>query len=331
MRTSFLSAWRRPAALALALVCAALPAAARDLPADTVVEAPGPEGPLQGALLSPASPTAPPVLLVPGSGPTDRDGNSTQGLKTDAYKLLAEALARRGIPSLRIDKRGMYGSAAAVADANAVTIADYADDVRTWMGTLLHGGAACVWLAGHSEGAVVVLAAAQDPRDVCGVILLAAPGRSLDAVIAGQLRTALPDPALRRRADAALADLKAGKRVDTDGMPPALLAIFRPQVQDFLIDAIGYDPAELTAGLEVPALIVQGGRDLQVSEADAERLAAADPQARLVELPQVNHVLKRVPGAGRAANLATYGDPSLPVAPGVVEAVAGFVAAHPPK
>src|SRR5580658_7350269 len=107
------------AAMMLALATAASPAGS---PIETVVEAPGPAGPLRGTMLSPLGATGPAVLIIPGSGPTDRDGNNARGVKGSIYKLLAEGLAARGITTVRIDKRGMFGSAAAAADANAVTI-----------------------------------------------------------------------------------------------------------------------------------------------------------------------------------------------------------------
>ena len=112
-------------------------------------------------------------------------------------------------------------------------------------------------------------------------------------------------------------------------MNPGLLPLFAPQVQPFLMNLLSYDPAALVAKLRLPVLIVQGERDLQVSVADAERLAAADPAAKLVLLPDVNHVLKAVSSNERNVNFATYADPSLPLAPGVVDAVAGFVTASP--
>jgi len=96
-------------------------------------------------------------------------------------------------------------------------------------------------------------------------------------------------------------------------------------VQDFLIDDLRYDPASLAASLKLPLLILQGERDLQVSVADAKKLAAAQPKARLVLLPAMNHVLKDVATDDRAANFATYADSSLPVDPGLVDAIAAFV------
>jgi pimeloyl-ACP methyl ester carboxylesterase len=128
-------------------------------------------------MLAPGSGAAPVVLIIPGSGPTDRDGNSPWGVKAASYRLLAEALAEKGLA------------------------------------------------------------------------------------------------------------------------------------------------AKLIAGFEGPVLIVQGGRDLQIKVADAERLRAAE----LVVLAKVNHVLKEVETDDVRANAAAYADPSLPIAPGLVDAVAAFV------
>jgi pimeloyl-ACP methyl ester carboxylesterase len=85
------------------------------------------------------------------------------------------------------------------------------------------------------------------------------------------------------------------------------------------------DPPKLAASLTFPLLIVQGDQDLQVKVQDAQALAAAQPKAKLAIVPGVNHVLKVPSGEGRAQNMAAYADPSLPVAPAVIDAVAGFV------
>src|SRR5262245_15965848 len=124
------------------------------------IQIPGPEGSLAGTLLAPGTPSAPVVLIIPGSGPTDRDGNGPAGLMASTYRLLAEGLVTRGIASVRIDKRGLFGSRAAVTDPNSVTIDDYAADVRAWVSAIRdRTGAPCVWVLGHSEGGLVALVA----------------------------------------------------------------------------------------------------------------------------------------------------------------------------
>lgn len=293
--------------------------------ASAAITAPGPQGPLEGTLLD-AGKSAPVVLIIPGSGPTDRDGNNPLGVTAAPYRLLAEALAAKGVSSARIDKRGMFGSKAAVADANKVTIADYAADTHNWVEAIhKRTGAKCVWVLGHSEGALVALASAQNPDGMCGVILVSGAGRRMSDIIREQLRANPANAPVLDSAMAAIDSLEQGRHVDVTDMHPALQRLFAPQVQDFLIDMFRQDPARLAAAVKLPMLIVQGERDVQISVADAKALATAQPKARLVLIPAMNHVLKDVASDDRAANVATYADPSLPVDSTAVDAIASFV------
>lgn len=291
------------------------------------LEVAGPKGPLAGTLLRPAGAQSAAALILPGSGPTDRDGNNPLGVKAAPYRLLAEGLAAQGIATLRIDKRGMFGSAKAVPDANAVTIPDYVTDTAAWVAKLRETtGTPCVWLIGHSEGGLIALAAAaESPEGVCGLVLVAAPGRPLGEVIRGQMRANPFNAPLLPAAEAAIDALTAGKRVDPATLPQPLLPLFNPAVQGFLMSAFALDPAALAAKVKLPLLIVQGCKDIQVPVADAERLAAANPAAKLAVLPGVNHVLKDAGGDSRADNVATYAAPDLPLGTGVVATIAGFI------
>lgn len=308
----------------------ASPQAAAATPLSTEVEAPGPLGPLRGTMLAPAGASRAAMIMVPGSGPTDRDGNNPAGVRAATMRLLAEGLAANGITSIRIDKRGMFGSGGAVADANRVSIPDYVEDVRQWvMVARERTGASCVWVLGHSEGGLVALAAGQQPEGLCGLVLVSTAGRPIGTILREQLRANPANAPLLGQAIPAIDSLEAGRRVDTANLHPALMPLFAPPVQDYLINLMSYDPARLAGSVRLPMLIVQGLRDLQVTQADAEGLAAANSAARLVLLSDTNHVLKAVPADDRAMNAATYGDPSLPLAPGVVEAIAGFVTRPP--
>ena len=289
------------------------------------VTAPGPQGPLEGTYLD-AGKHTPVVLIIPGSGPTDRDGNNPLGITAAPYRLLAEALATQAVSSVRIDKRGLGGSKGAVADGNKVTIADYVTDTHNWIAAIRkRTGVKCVWVLGHSEGSLVALAAAQQPDGMCGVISVSGAGRKLSDVIRDQLRANPANAPLLDQAMAALDTLEKGQHVDVSGMNPALLRLFAPQVQDFLIDDFRHDPAKLAASLKLPLLIVQGERDIQISAADARALAAAQPKAKLVLVPAMNHVLKDVANDDRSANVATYSDSSLPVDSTLIDAIGSFV------
>jgi alpha-beta hydrolase superfamily lysophospholipase len=110
------------------------------------------------------------------------------GIKAATYRLLAEGLAAHGIATVRIDKRGLFASAAAAPDANAVTIRSYADDVHTWVSSIRYQtGARCIWLLGHSEGGLVALAASQAGSDICGLVLVSTAGRPISEVLKSQL------------------------------------------------------------------------------------------------------------------------------------------------
>ncbi len=285
---------------------------------------PGPHGPLAGTLVDPGR-NAPAVILIPGSGPTNRDGDNPAGVAGGVYRQLADQLAARGIATLRIDKRGMFGSKAAIPDANAVTIADYAADVHGWARLMRARGKRCVWLAGHSEGGLVALAAGQQARGICGLVLLAAPGRPLGTILRAQLRPKLP-PAMYAQADSAIARLERHERVDPATLPAPLAVLFNASVQGFMIDLVTSDPARLAATTRLPMLVVQGDTDLQVGVEDAQRLAAAHRGARLVIVPGVNHVWRKAP-LDPAANFAAYRNATARIDPAVAEAIAAFVKA----
>ncbi len=217
-------------------------------PVESWIDAPGPAGALKGVLLTPAKP-GPALLIIPGSGQTDHDGNSPAGLRAGTYRLLAEGLAAHGITSLRIDKRGLFASRAAVPDADAVTIGDYAADVHAWIGVLrARTGQSCVWLLGHSEGGLVALVAADGRPDVCGVVLVATPGRPYGEVLRAQLHANPANAPLLAQADGAIDALEAGRHYDTAEMHPALRPLFRLAVQGFLISAFAVDPVKRGGG-----------------------------------------------------------------------------------
>lgn len=312
------------AALALAVAVVAAPV-------ESFVEIPGGPGPLKATILAPATGSrAPAIVILPGSGPTDRDGGNPYGVKAATYRLLAEGLAARGVTTLRMDKRGMFASGAAAADPNAVTVDILAADANAWAAKLKsETGANCAWLLGHSEGGLVALIAAQSGKDLCGLILVSTSGRPYGEVLRAQIK-ANPNnpPEIVAATDKAIDALTAGRKFAASDVPAPLLRLFHPAIQDFLIAAFRRDPAALGRAYEGPMLVLQGATDLQITVADAKVLAAAQPRAKLVVLDDVNHVLKTAP-ADRAANMATYADPSLPLAPGVVEAIADFVSGQP--
>jgi len=278
-------------------------------------------GKLSGTYLNAGSAT-PIVIIVPGSGPTDQDGNN-QGFISNALKFLAQGLADNGISSVRVDKRGMFASKDA-GDPNKVSVEIYAEDYRNWVKTATEAhGQDCAYLLGHSEGGLIVTAAAIDQDNVCGVITLAAPGRRLSDVLREQLKANPANAIIMDDAMAALTEMENGNNVDVSKMHPALLNLLAPAIQDYLISLFQVDPAALLAQVSAPKLVVQGSHDIQVTVEDAQRLADKSG-ARLVVLDGITHILKSGPEE-RMANILSYNSPDKPIDDGVVLAITEFV------
>lgn len=291
------------------------------------ISAVGPSGQLWGTIAGASQPNQPIALIIPGSGPTDRDGNSPLGVSAATYRLLAEGLADRGIATVRIDKRGMFGSASAAADPNNVTLEDYVRDTSAWMDAIRkRTGARCIWLLGHSEGGLVALeAGSRLPDHICGLILISTAGRPLGEVLKSQIRENPANANILAQAESAIDTLMSGHHVAAASLDPSLAPLFKPEVQGFLISILSVDPIELIRTIEKPILIVQGDRDLQVKRSDAERLKRAASSAILATLPNTNHVLKRVDSDDVGANFATYSNPNLPLSAGVIDTISQFI------
>ena len=285
-----------------------------------VIHIKGKAGTLGGVAMAPAGHIRAAAIIIPGSGAIDHDGNGPE-IETNLYAELATALAAKGVATIRVDKRGLFLSAGAGVDPNAVSVEDYAADTGAWIDAArARFHRPCVWLIGHSEGGLVALAAAGQFGHVCGLVLLATPGVPMGDVLREQLAQHLAGTPLQQQAEAAIAALEAGRAPDTKAMDPHLAPLFRPAVQKLLISEFAIDPAELAKSLKMPVTVVRGGRDIQVSGADMAPFGKDGGQVRLVTLPDVNHAFKAV-GPGLAQNLAAYHDPKLPLGPGVVAAV----------
>lgn len=298
--------------------------------AEKELTAVGPFGPLVGSLAAPQFAGEPVVIVIPGSGPTDRDGNNHLGVRAATYRLLADGLKAEGVASLRIDKRGMFASKAAAPDANAVTVDEYVKDVGAWIDAVRQQTTlGKVFLFGHSEGGLIALAAASRFCErIAGLILAATPGRSLGDVILEQLQASGADDVSIDCAAAVIAALKAGQSYETTNLPQPIAHLFHQSVQGYLTSFLGVDPLFLISQCRLPMLIMQGEWDLQINMTDAQKLKQHSAEAILVILPRTTHVLKQATSQNRAANLATYSDPNLPLAPGLIKTIADFVRAN---
>jgi hypothetical protein len=277
---------------------------------------------MSGTLLKPEGVTRPPVvLLIAGSGPTDRNGNQF-GAGPGELRQLAEALAAQGIASLRFDKRGIGRSVDPNLREESMNFDLMVGDASAWLTWLEHRtDLGPRLLAGHSEGGVVAIRLAQKSK-VSGLILLSTPGVRLGDSMRDQIGAAGWPPALRNEALAILAKLESGADVKDVSAP--LMLLFRPSVQPFLRSELSIDPAAELRIISTPTLVVNGGHDLQVAVSHAEPLLHARPDVRHFFSAEMSHDLKIVP-ADREQQQKVSFDARIPLAPGLVEAVVGFV------
>lgn len=262
------------------------------------------------------------MIIIAGSGPTDRDGNSLlMPGKNNSLKMVAEQLAAEGVASIRYDKRGIGNNAGLGGKEEDTAFKDFVDDAASWIAFAKQDNRfSKVGVIGHSEGSLVGMAAArQAGADV--YVSIAGAGRPIDQVLLEQLEAQLPANLLKESKDI-MEQLKQGKQVDT--FSAELQSLFRKSVQPYMISWLQYDPAQLLSELDIPVLVINGTTDLQVPVKDAELLHEAKKESKLLIIDGMNHVLKESSDE-QAENMATYTNPDLPLAEGLMDGMAGFL------
>ncbi len=260
----------------------------------------------------------PVVLIIAGSGPTDRNGNSASGVElNNSLKLLAEGLANCGIASIRYDKRGVGESASAAPKEADLRFETYVKDAALWIQQLqTNPRFSSVAVIGHSEGSLIGMLAAKR-TGANTFVSIAGPARTASVILRDQLRPKLPG-ALWQESERILAALEQDNLATA--VPPELKGLYRASVQPYLISWFNYTPAQEIKRLTVPVLIVQGTNDIQVPVSEAQALKTAKPDAELKIIKGMNHVLKAVP-LDPKQQTASYSDPTLPIMPELVEAI----------
>jgi alpha-beta hydrolase superfamily lysophospholipase len=263
----------------------------------------------------------PVVLLIAGSGPTDRNGNNPM-MKNESLLLLAHGLALNHIASLRFDKRGIGESKDPGKKEADLRFEDYINDAEAWVALLKKDARfSKVFVAGHSEGSLIGMIASLNKAN--GFVSIAGPGRSADKVLKEQLAS---QPQMVKDSSYPIIDsLTMGKTVQH--VPKILFALFRPSVQPYMISWFHYDPQTEIKKLTIPVLILQGTNDLQVTVEDANLLSKANTKAQLSFIKNMNHVFRIVEG-DRKENLAAYITPTLPISEELVSAISTFVQQH---
>lgn len=273
---------------------------------------------IDGTLLSPNNVKKPNLaIIIAGSGPTDRDGNQNF-LKNNSLKKLAVNLTNNNIATYRYDKRIVKQLKSNNLDKNIIfdhfvtdakSVIDYFKSTKNFNK---------IYVIGHSQGSLVGMLAAKDRAD--GFISLAGAGQSIDQVIIEQVNKTAPN--FTEDTKRIFKTLKEGKT--TTDYPMALSSIFNIEIQKFMINWMKYNPTEVLSTLNIPILVINGTKDLQVSETEAKLLKEANKDATLKIIENMNHVLVTIDGDD-LENSKSYAETQRPIAEGLIEAITDFI------
>lgn len=267
---------------------------------------------LPGTLCLPAGSAKelPLVVLVQGSGPSDRD--ETTG-PNRPFRTIAHALARRGIATLRYDKRTFVyrDRTEAVSHAPITFDTEVTDDACAALAlAAAHPAidASRLFVLGHSlGGALLPRIVAKAETRPAGVIALAAPARNMQTLMREQLSYILK----QQGGNEAMA-------------AQAYEQMIRALPASYLADDTAYDPARAASGLRLPALYLQGGHDYQVTMTDfylLQRALSANPQARFRFLPTLDHLMRPLPAMATPTDYVR----DIPMSDEALTAIADFV------
>ncbi|MBP1839658.1 alpha/beta hydrolase [Formosa algae] len=257
------------------------------------------------------------AIIIGGSGPTDRNGNQNF-LKNNSLKKLAEQLTLQNIATFRYDKRIVKQLKMKQVDksikfddfiSDAEDVLDYFKAKNTFNK---------IYVIGHSQGSLIGMIISKDKAD--GFISIAGPAETIDTVIIEQLTTNAP--IYLEDSKSVFAILKTGKT--TTDYPAALESIFNLDVQPFIANWMTYNPQDELKKLDIPILIINGTKDLQVSVKAAETLKTIAPKAKLQLIENMNHIFVPITG-DRLENTKSYNESAREIAPELTTSIVDFI------
>jgi len=279
-------------------------------------------GSISGSLVIPqnVSGKIPVVLIIGDAGSTDRDGNNAnEGIAGNTYKLLANELGKKGIATLRYDKR-LVGQSVSSTKESQLRIDDYSDDAVVLINLLNDDQRfSKIILFGHGQGSLVsMMAMIEEP--VKAYISAEGASEQEDKILTDRLKS--KPRFIQDEFKTILDSMRKGKT--TDNIDPALYSIARPSIQTFVMSWCRLVPLKGIKKVKLPTLIIQGTTDLQNTPDNADKLKKAKSDGVLLMVNGMNHILKNAP-ADPEQNQATFSKPDLPLNPEMVTGIVDFV------
>jgi len=274
---------------------------------------------VDGILLTPKTEQPPLVIILSGSGPNDRNGNSNV-VKGNLLKKLAEELATYGIASYRYDKRSSKYIKERSKEINNITFKMFIDDATASIDYFKSKNLfSKIYVLGHSQGSLIGMIAAKDKAD--GFISISGPSESIDKTIIKQVNASAPmfTPKTKELFDI----LRSGQT--TDDYPPALASIFNKPTQPFIAEWMQYDPVIEVEKLSIPILVINGTNDFQVSEDNAKNIHVAGNNSKLVLIENMNHALVIYEGKDTLGNMKSYNEIKRSLSAELIKTLVSFI------
>jgi pimeloyl-ACP methyl ester carboxylesterase len=258
------------------------------------------------------------VIFIQGSGNPDRNGNQAAlGINANYIKTLRDSLNHKGIAFYSYDKRNVTPSNMPLI-MEKFEFTDLVDDAKIAISEFLNDERfSSITIIGHSQGSLVGMLATNNEVDK--FISLAGVSETIDKTIVRQVTN--QNAQFGQIAESHFKELKETGEIKEPN--PMLQSIFAKQNLEFIRSYMAYDPVEEIKKLDLPVLIINGNKDLQVLESDAKALHEADPDAELKIIDGMNHVLKTI--SKDEDNMKSYMSPDFPISEELIAVITTFV------
>jgi hypothetical protein len=252
------------------------------------------------------------IIWVHGSGGVDRNGNQPQYIKQ-----FRDEINKNNIAFFSYDKRTANPKNAQFLQEDGVLIADFVSDVKEVVNHFKDDNRFTeIILAGHSQGSLIAMMALDN---VDKYISIAGAGETIDKTLVRQVSAQSAE--FGKLTANYLNELKeTGKIKEVD---PNLMSLFSPQNQPFLVSWLALNPLEEIKKVTIPALIINGDKDLQVQVSDAEALKKAKPDSEFIIIKNMNHVLKNI--EKEEDNLASYYSADFKISEALIKTIIEFI------
>jgi len=251
------------------------------------------------------------IIWVHGSGGVDRNGNQPNYIKQ-----FRDAINKENIAFFSYDKR-IVNPKNAIYFKDGIYITDFISDLKEVISHFKKDKRfSKIIVAGHSQGSLIGMMAL---KNVDKYISIAGTGETIDKTLLKQIK--LQSPNFVETTKSHLKELKETGEIKN--VNPNLMMLFAKPNQDFFLSWMALDPLEEIKKVKIPTLIINGDKDIQVQTSDARKLKEAKPNAELVIIKNMNHVLKDI--QKEEDNMNSYYSSEYPISKELIETIVLFV------